>query len=141
MERLPGSRVNLLAWSKPGASVIVLLGLPPSSVVRLLSDRPGFHGYSEAWVCTPQLHLALMAGGDLELDRRDVPDRRVQPPVVEPGDPLERLKFHLLDRLPGLGPLDQLGLVEPDLRLGKCVCRSCRLETEVTAPTSPRRSV
>ncbi len=59
--------------------------------------------------------------GGLELDGWDVADRLEQSPMVEPVDPLERGVLDVIDPLPRATASDQLGLVEPDDRLGEGV--------------------
>jgi hypothetical protein len=59
-----------------------------------------------------------MVGG-LELGRRDITNGLQQPAVVEPVDPLQGGVLDLVDALPGAAPADQLGLVQPDDRLGQ----------------------
>lgn len=44
-----------------------------------------------------------------------------QAAVVEPVDPLERGVLHVVDALPGAALADELGLVQPDDRLGEGV--------------------
>ena len=56
-----------------------------------------------------------------ELHRRDVADRLQQPPVIEPVDPFQRCVFDGLQMPSGAATVNDLGLVEPDDRLGQCV--------------------
>jgi hypothetical protein len=57
----------------------------------------------------------------LLLCRWDVADLGVQAAVVPPVDVLKRGELDLLGRLPGPVPVDELGLVEADGRLGQGV--------------------
>ena len=57
----------------------------------------------------------------LEFGRRGMPNGLQQSMVVEPVDPLQGGVFDVLDPLPGAAPADQLGLVQPDDRLGQRV--------------------
>ena len=45
--------------------------------------------------------------------------RLQEPPVIEPVDPLEGGELHSLEVAPGTALADQLGLVQPDDRLGE----------------------
>jgi len=63
--------------------------------------------------------LSVVCG--LELGRWDIADGLQEPAVVEPVDPLQGGVLDLVDALPGATPADQLGLVQPDDRLGQGV--------------------
>ena len=62
-----------------------------------------------------------MLVGGLELGRWDVADGLQEPAVVEPVDPLQGGVLDLVQALPGATPADQLGLVQPNDRLGQGV--------------------
>ncbi len=53
-----------------------------------------------------------------KLGRRDVPYRFEESTVVEPVDPRQRRQFDILKTLPGTPTTDDLGLEQPDHRLG-----------------------
>ncbi len=57
----------------------------------------------------------------LVLDRWDVPDRGVQPGLVEPVHPEKGCQLEIIDASPWSFPSDALGLVEPDHALGQGV--------------------
>src|SRR5258705_10633934 len=57
----------------------------------------------------------------LEFSRRYIADWLQQPTVIEPVDPFERRVFHCLEVPPRTVPVNDLGLVQPDDRLGKGV--------------------
>jgi len=63
----------------------------------------------------------LPAVGGLELGRREVADRLKQVAVVEPVDPCQGGQLDLLGGAPWAAAADQLGLVQPDDRLGERV--------------------
>ena len=54
----------------------------------------------------------------LVFDRWQVVQRRMQPVPVEPVDPVHGGQLEMVDAAPGPFGADQLGLVEPDQRLG-----------------------
>ena len=51
--------------------------------------------------------------------RRDIADRREQPPVVEPVHPFERRQLDGLEAVPWPAPVDDLGFVEAVDGLGQ----------------------
>src|SRR5216683_6052990 len=57
----------------------------------------------------------------LELCWRYIADWLQQPTVIEPVDPFERRVFHGLEVPPRTAPVNKLGLVKSNDRLGKCV--------------------
>src|ERR1022692_4981109 len=57
----------------------------------------------------------------LELCWRYIADWLQQPTVIEPVDPFERRVFHGLEVPPRTAPVNKLGLVRSNDRLGKCV--------------------
>src|SRR5713226_4605874 len=57
----------------------------------------------------------------LEFCPRYIADWLQQPTVIEPVDPFERRVFHCLEVPPRAAPVNELGLVKPDDRLGKGV--------------------
>ncbi len=63
----------------------------------------------------------LSVVGSFELSRRDVTDGFEESAMVEPVDPLEGGVLDVVDALPRTTPADELGLVEPDDRLGERV--------------------
>jgi hypothetical protein len=67
----------------------------------------------------PGLTRLLMIIRQLELCRRDIADRREQPPVVEPVHPFERRVFDRILIPLGATLANDLGLEEPDDRLGQ----------------------
>jgi hypothetical protein len=80
--------------------------------------------------------------GGLELSRGDVADGFEEAAVVEPVDPLKGGVLDVVDALPWAPPADELGLVQPDDRLGERVVVGVAAgPTEVTPPASARRSV
>jgi len=62
----------------------------------------------------------LVVGG-LEVGRWNVADWFQEPAVVEPVDPLQGGVLDLIQALPGATSVDQLGLVQPNDRLGQGV--------------------
>jgi hypothetical protein len=80
--------------------------------------------------------------GGLELCRWDVADRFQEPAVVEPVDPLQGGVLDLLEALPGAAAADQLGLVQPNDRLGQGVVVAVAAGADRgDAPASASRSV
>ena len=86
--------------------------------------------------------------------RRDVPDRLEQSAVVEPVDPFQRGALDGLEAAPRAAAMDDLGLEEPNDRLGEGVVAgfglrpargqaslSPTLPTDGSIPASARRSV
>ena len=66
--------------------------------------------------------------------------------VVEPVDPFQGGELEVLEASPGAAVADELGLVEPDDRLGQGVVvalsgQSPRDPTELTAALAARRSL
>src|SRR5919198_1933152 len=59
--------------------------------------------------------------GGFVFGRRQVSDRAEQPGVVEPADPFGGGRLHLADITPWPEVVDDLGLVQPDHRLGEGV--------------------
>jgi transposase len=86
------------------------------------------------------LSLGLLARAVLtvvvlfELGRRDVAVGFEEAAVVEPVDPFEGRVFELVEAAPGSAVADELGLVEPDDRLGEGVEPDDRLGEGVDAP-------
>ena len=65
-------------------------------------------------------HLAVLPVL-LVFGRRDVTERAVQPAVIEPGHPPGGGRLEAGEGLPRAAPVDQLGLVQADDRLGQGV--------------------
>jgi hypothetical protein len=65
--------------------------------------------------------VLLWSEGGFELGRRDRTNGLQEPAMVEPVDPFQGGVLDLVDALPGASPADQLGLVQPDDRLGQGV--------------------
>jgi hypothetical protein len=80
--------------------------------------------------------------GRLELDRREVAAGGMEALVVPPCHPGRGRELDLVDRPPGSLRPDELGLVEAVDALGEGVVVAVAPDpTEVTAPSSARRSV
>jgi hypothetical protein len=78
----------------------------------------------------------------LELHRRNITERAVQPTVVVPVDPLQHRDLDLLDTAPRATRTDQLGLEQPVDRLGQSVVVTVAFEpTDGWTPASASRSV
>ena len=84
-------------------------------------NRPGVSGELRAWVHRLRVGPVVTVVGGFELGGWDVAAGAVQAAVVEPVDPLESGDLDLLDRAPWRPLPDQLGLEQPDRRLGKRV--------------------
>jgi hypothetical protein len=69
----------------------------------------------------------LTVVGRLQFCPWEVADLAVEPPVVVPVDVGQGGQLDLLERAPGAMAADQLGLVEPDDRLGQAVGARRRL--------------
>ena len=65
--------------------------------------------------------ILLWSEGGFELGRRDRTNGLQEAAMVEPVDPLQGGVLDLVDAPPGAAPVDQLGLVQPDDRLGQGV--------------------
>jgi hypothetical protein len=74
--------------------------------------------------------VLLSSEGGLELGRRDMPNGLQEPVMVEPVDPFQGGVLDLVDALPGAAPADQLGLVQPDDRLGQGVVEAVAAGTD-----------
>lgn len=78
----------------------------------------------------------------LELRERNITQRLENPLRVEPSDPFKRRIFHVVEALPGPTPMDHLGLVQANDRLGErivgCIARAAG---GGEAPASARRLV
>jgi len=72
--------------------------------------------------------LSLVCG--LELGRWEVANGLQEPAVVEPVDPFQGGVLDLVDALPRAAPADQLGLVQPDDRLGQRVVEAVAAGTD-----------
>ena len=91
-------------WSRPSAVE------PPWPRWRLWRLGSGHGGLSQ-----------LTVVGGLQFCRGEVTDLAVQPAVVVPVDVGESGQLDLLEAAPGAMAADQLGLVQPDDRLGQAV--------------------